>query len=165
MACRAFIGIGSSLGDRRANVHAAIAQIGALPGTRVVKLSSLYDTEPHGDGKEWYVNAAIEIDTEILPEKLLRRLKEIEKAMGRPPARPNKRWEPRVIDLDILFYDNQIVDTPTLKLPHAEVANRRFVLLPLSELAPQLMHPVLGSSVSQLLSACKDRKRATLLRR
>jgi len=161
MPCRAFIGIGSNLGDRKAQVFDAIARIGALQDVRVIKHSSMYESEPHGEVGGLFLNCVIEIETELLPEKLLRRLREIERALGRKRLR-SKKPEPRTIDLDILFYENHRIDSPTLQIPHPEIANRRFVLLPLSELAPQLNHPVSGSTVSNMLTACKDHKKLRL---
>ena len=163
MPHRAFIAIGSNLGDRKANYLEAIDRIQKLPGTRVVKQSSLYESEPLGDAKTWFVNAVIEVETEVFAEELLKRLKAIETSMGRKRVR-GKRWGSRVIDLDILFFNNEIIDKRNLKVPHPELHNRRFVLAPLSELAPQLIHPKLSRSVSELLAALKDTKKIHLLR-
>ena len=163
MPNRAFIGIGSNLGDRKANVFEAIGRIQDLPNTRVLKQSSLYESEPLGDAKTWFVNAAIEIDTEVSPDELLKRLKAIETAMGRKRVR-GKRWGSRIIDLDILFYNNEIVDKRTLKIPHPELHKRRFVLAPLSELAPQMIHPQLTATISELLAGVQDPKKIHLFR-
>jgi len=163
MLHRAFIGIGSNLGDRKANYLEAVERIQKLPGTRIVKQSSLYESEPHGDATTWFVNAVIEIETEAGPEELLKRLKAIETTMGRKRVR-GKRWGSRVIDLDILFYNNAIIDKRTLKIPHPEVPNRKFVLAPLSELAPQFIHPKLSATVTELLTGVKDTKKIHLLR-
>ena len=164
MPCRAFIGVGSNRGNRKAKILDAIARIDALKDVRVVKHSSVYESEPHGDLSGWFLNCVIELETEVAPDKLLRRLREIERALGRKRSRAKtkKKPEPRPIDLDILFYENQRIDTSTLQIPHPEIPNRRFVLLPLSELAPQLVHPGTGTTVSQLLSAAKDNKRLRL---
>jgi len=163
MPHRAFIGIGSNLGDRKANFLEAIDRIQKLPSTRIVKQSSLYESEPHGDAKTWFVNAVIELETEFSADELLKRLKAIETAMGRKRVR-GKRWGSRIIDLDILFFNNEIIGKRTLKVPHPEIPNRRFVLAPLSELAPQLIHPKLGLSVSELLAGLKNTKKVHLLR-
>jgi 2-amino-4-hydroxy-6-hydroxymethyldihydropteridine diphosphokinase len=157
-----FIGLGSNLGDRRANVADALDRIRKLPGTRIVKESSLYESEPHGDAKTWFVNGVIEIETEFSPENLLKKLKGVESAMGRKRVK-GKRWGSRIIDLDILFYGGLVVRKRSLKIPHAEIANRRFVLLPLSELAPQLIHPVLQATISELLSGVSDKKKIQLM--
>jgi 2-amino-4-hydroxy-6-hydroxymethyldihydropteridine diphosphokinase len=157
-----FIGLGSNLGDRRANIADALDRIRKLPGTRLLKESSLYESEPHGDAKTWFVNGAIEIDTEHSPDNLLKKLKAIEAAMGRKRVK-GKRWGSRIIDLDILFYGSLVLRKKTLKVPHPEIANRRFVLLPLSELAPQFIHPVLQMTVSDLLASVKDTKKVVLM--
>lgn len=163
MPHRAFIGIGSNLGDRKANFFEAIDRLQKIPATRIVKQSSLYESEPLGDAKTWFVNAVVELETESGADDLLKRLKQIETAMGRKRVR-GKRWGSRVIDLDILFFDNEIINKRNLKVPHPELQNRRFVLAPLSELAPQLIHPKLSASVSELLASLKDTKKIHLLR-
>lgn len=157
-----FIGLGSNLGDRRANILEAIDLIRKLPESRVTKESSLYESEPHGNAKTWFVNGVIEIETMLSPENLLKKLKAIEAAMGRKRVK-GKRWGSRIIDLDILFYTSLVVKKRTLKIPHPELANRRFVLLPLSELGPQVIHPVLQASVSELLATVKDIKKISLM--
>jgi 2-amino-4-hydroxy-6-hydroxymethyldihydropteridine diphosphokinase len=164
MPHRAFIGIGSNLGDRKANHIDAWDRIGKLPATRIVKASSLYESEPHGDAKTWFVNAVIEIETESSADELLKRLKVIEKVMGRKRVK-GKRWGSRVIDLDILLFDNEVVNKRTLRIPHKELPNRRFVLVPMCELAPQLVHPALSATISELLSASKDKKKVHLMPR
>jgi 2-amino-4-hydroxy-6-hydroxymethyldihydropteridine diphosphokinase len=160
----AYIGIGSNLGDRKANTLEAIDRVGKFPATRVVRASSLYESEPLGDAKTWFVNSVIELETEFPPDQLLKRLKAIEKAMGRKRVK-GKRWGSRVIDLDILLCDQEIVEKRNLKIPHPEMHKRRFVLLPLAELAPHVLHPHLGQSVSALLATVRDEKRVTLLPR
>ena len=164
MPHRVYIGIGSNLGDRRANTLEALDRVGKLPATRIVRASSLYESEPLGDAKTWFVNSAIEIETEYDAEQLLKKLKAIETVMGRKRV-TGKRWGSRVIDLDILLCDQEIIDKRSLKVPHPEMHKRRFVLLPLAELAPQVIHPQLGQSVSALLATVKDQKRVTLLPR
>jgi 2-amino-4-hydroxy-6-hydroxymethyldihydropteridine diphosphokinase len=161
---RAYIGIGSNLGDRRANALEAIRRIGELPTTRVVRASSLYESEPLGDAKTWFVNSVIEIETELAPDAMLKRTKAIEEAMGRKRVK-GKRWGSRIIDLDILLWNQDVIAKRNLKVPHPEMHKRRFVLLPLAELAPQVVHPHLGTSVSALLATAPDQKRVTLLPR
>lgn len=160
---RIFIGIGSNLGNRRAHYHKALELIAALPKTRIVKLSSLYESEPIGEAKNWYVNGVMEIETEFTPPQLLQRLQKIELEMGRKRTPDTKKWASRKIDLDLLLFDNQTVDSRTLKVPHPELHNRRFVLLPLCELAPHLTHPRLGATIAELLATLKDNKRVMLL--
>jgi 2-amino-4-hydroxy-6-hydroxymethyldihydropteridine diphosphokinase len=164
MPHRVHIGIGSNLGDRRANTREAIERVSKLPGTRVVRASSLYESEPLGDAKTWFVNSVIELETELTAEALLKKLQAIEETMGRKRVK-GKRWGARIIDLDILFFDHDVVDKRTLKIPHPELHKRRFVLLPLAELAPQVIHPQLGQSISTLLANVKDVKRVVLLPR
>jgi 2-amino-4-hydroxy-6-hydroxymethyldihydropteridine diphosphokinase len=163
MPHRAFIGIGSNLGDRRANCREARQRLEQLPNTRVVKESSLYESEPHGNAKTWFGNSVVEIETEFAAAELLKRLKAIEATMGRKRV-SGKRWGSRIIDLDILFFDMEIIEKRNLKVPHPEIPNRRFVLIPLSELAPQLIHPALHVSVSTLLATTKDAKKVQLFR-
>ena len=163
MVHRVYIGLGSNLGNRRAHYQKALELIASLPKTRIVKRSSLYESEPHGDAKNWYVNGVIEIETEFLPDKLLARLQAIEQTMGRKKTPQTKKWASRKIDLDILLFENQTIDTRSLKIPHPEMPNRRFVLVPLSELAPHVTHPRLGVTIAELLANLKDEKRVLLL--
>ena len=164
MAHRVYIGIGSNLGDRRANTIEAIARIKELPTTKIVRSSSLYESEPLGDAKTWFVNSVIEVETELLANPLLKKLQAIEEAMGRKRVK-GERWGSRIIDLDILLVDQDVIEKRTLKVPHPEMHKRRFVLMPLAELAPHVIHPQLGRSVSALLATVKDDKRVTLLPR
>jgi 2-amino-4-hydroxy-6-hydroxymethyldihydropteridine diphosphokinase len=157
-----YIGIGSNLGNKRENYLEALDRIAKLPKTRIIKESSVYESQPHGDSKEWYINGVIEIETEMKPELLLNKFKNIERAMGRKKVR--KKWGARIIDLDILLYDSLIMNKKNLKIPHPEMNQRKFVLIPLSELAPQVIHPVLGVSISELLVGVKDDKRVSLAR-
>ena len=121
-----YIGLGSNLGDRKANLREAEERLSKLPGTRILKASSLYESEPLGDAKTWFVNNVLEIETEFEPEELLKRTKAIEAAMGRKRVK-GKRWGSRIIDLDLLLFDNQTVNKRNLKLPHPEMQKRRFV--------------------------------------
>jgi 2-amino-4-hydroxy-6-hydroxymethyldihydropteridine diphosphokinase len=162
MSHQVFIGIGSNLGDRKANHREAFERIGKLPGTRVVRASSLYESEPHGDAKTWFVNSVVELQTDLTPEDLLKRLKAIEAAMGRKRVK-GKRWGSRIIDLDILLYNQEFVQKRNLKIPHIELHKRRFVLLPLCELAPHQVHASLGTTISQILAKVDDKKRVVLL--
>jgi 2-amino-4-hydroxy-6-hydroxymethyldihydropteridine diphosphokinase len=164
MLHRVYIGIGSNLGDRKANALEAVDRVSKLPGTQISRASSLYESEPLGDAKTWFVNSVIEVETELPAEELLKKLKAIEKVMGRKRVK-GKRWGSRVIDLDILLSDQVVVEKRSLKIPHPEMHKRRFVLLPLAELAPHVVHPQLGQTVSALLANVKDVKRVTLLPR
>jgi 2-amino-4-hydroxy-6-hydroxymethyldihydropteridine diphosphokinase len=162
VAHQVYIGIGSNLGNKRENYREALERVAKLPKTRIIKESSVYESQPHGDSKEWYINGVIEIETEMKPELLLAKLKNIERAMGRKKVR--KKWGARIIDLDILLCDALIMNKKNLKIPHPEMHQRKFVLIPLSELAPQVIHPVLSASISELLVGVKDDKRVSLAR-
>ncbi|HEX9445629.1 MAG TPA: 2-amino-4-hydroxy-6-hydroxymethyldihydropteridine diphosphokinase [Candidatus Binatia bacterium] len=162
MPHQVYIGVGSNLGNKRENYLEALERIGKIPKARIIKESSVYESQPLGDSKEWYINGVIEIETEIKPELLLKKFKNIERAMGRKKVR--KKWGARIIDLDILMYDSLVLNKKNLKIPHPEMHQRKFVLIPLSELAPQVVHPVLGSTISELLVGVKDDKRVSLAR-
>lgn len=163
MFSRVYVGIGSNLGDRRVHYHKALNLIADLPNTTITRRSSLYESEPLGDAKQWYVNGVVELETDFNPQQLLARLQKIESALGRRRTPRTKKWAPRKIDLDILLFDAYIVDERKLKIPHPEMHRRRFVLLPLSELAPQFSHPHLGSTIAKLLAGLTDDKRVLLL--
>ncbi len=162
MPHQVFIGIGSNLGKKRENYLEALERLAKLPETKIVKESSLYESEPLGDSKEWYVNGVIEIETELKPDLLLKKFKNIERAMGRKKVR--KRWGARIIDIDILLYDTLIMEKKNLRIPHPEMHTRKFVLVPLSEIAPQVIHPLIGGTISELLINVKDDKKVSLLR-
>jgi len=171
MPHRAFIGIGTNLGDRAANYREAIQRIGAIPGTRVVRQSSVYETEPVGDDLKYpFLNGVLEVETEIVAEQLMKRLLGIERTMGRKRVRGRKprvrrgKYRPRIIDLDLLFFDKEVIETKSLQVPHPRLHERRFVLAPMAELAPALIHPKLNVSISELLVALKDPHRVTLAR-
>lgn len=155
-----YIGVGSNVGNKKENFFEALSRLAKLPDTRIIKESSLYDSEPLGDSKEWYVNGAIEIETKFKPDMLLKKFKNIERAMGRKKVK--KRWGDRIIDLDILLYDALVIKKKKLRIPHPEMPSRKFVLVPLSEIAPQVIHPELGVTISELLVNVKDSKRVSL---
>jgi 2-amino-4-hydroxy-6-hydroxymethyldihydropteridine diphosphokinase len=160
VAHQVYIGVGSNVGNKKENFLEALSRVAKLPDTRIVKESSLYESEPIGDAKEWYVNGAIEIETKFKPDMLLKKFKNIERAMGRKKVK--KRWGSRIVDLDILLYDAAIVKKKNLRIPHPEMSSRKFVLLPLSEIAPQVIHPELGVTISELLINVKDDKKIHL---
>jgi 2-amino-4-hydroxy-6-hydroxymethyldihydropteridine diphosphokinase len=170
MPHRAFIGIGTNLGDRLANYLEALERIGKLRQTRVVRQSSVYETEPVGDVAGGpFLNGAIEVETELPSEILMQQLLAIERSMGRkreriPKALARSRYKPRKIDLDLLFFDKELIDTPKLQVPHPRLHERRFVLVPMSELAPALIHPRLNVSISELLAGLKSTQRVVLMR-
>jgi 2-amino-4-hydroxy-6-hydroxymethyldihydropteridine diphosphokinase len=162
VAHQVYVGIDSNVGDRKDNFLEALNRLAKIPDIKVIKESSLYESEPLGDAKEWYVNGAIQIETRLKPDVLLLKFKNIERAMGRKKVK--KRWGSRIIDLDILLYDGLILKKKNLRIPHPEMQNRKFVLVPLSEIAPQVIHPELGVSISELLINVNDNKKVHLYR-
>ena len=150
----AWIGIGANVGDRRASIRAGLDGLAALEKTSVARVSSLYDTAPWGEvNQERFLNAVVELKTELAPGILLRKLAGIEKACGRVR---HERWGPRTLDLDILLYDDRIIETEELVVPHPRLAQRAFVLVPLVELEPTLEVPGLGVTVEALLEKLED---------
>jgi 2-amino-4-hydroxy-6-hydroxymethyldihydropteridine diphosphokinase len=156
---RVFVGIGSNEGDRLANLSAAVQQVGAIEQTRLLQMASIFETQPVGGPAQGdYLNSVVEIETELPPGRLLDALKSIERRLGRAPDGP--RWGPRPIDLDILLYDGQMLQDHRLTIPHLMLHRRRFVLEPLAQLAPALIHPVLRRSVQELLAELPPRAAA-----
>jgi len=148
------IGLGSNLGHSLMNLETAIERLQKI-GARVLRMSSIYRTEPVGIAKQaWFLNQVIEIETNCTPWELLRAVKSIEKKMGRKAGRRNG---PRPIDIDILLAEETVLQTPELEIPHPRLGERRFVLVPLTEIAPRLVHPVLKKSMRAILRACPDR--------
>ena len=149
----AYIGIGSNLGDRRDLCSRALGFLGMLPHSRLIAYSSAYETEPVGDVGGPFLNLVARVDTELPVRRLLLILQETERGLGRAIER---RSGPRTMDLDLLFYGEQVIHDGDLVVPHARLHERRFVLTPLAELTRNLVHPVLGQTVSTLLAALHD---------
>ncbi len=150
----AYIGIGSNLGNREENCRKAITLLTGK-SIKILKCSSLYETEPWGVKEQpEFINMAVEIETHMEPLELLRAIKEIENGMGR---REGLRWGPRVMDLDILLYDDLILRTQELEIPHPRLRDREFVLKPLSEIAPDKIHPLFKKSIKNLLSELSEK--------
>ena len=148
-----YLSLGSNIGDRAANLNGAIA---ALPeaGLRVQKVSSFYETEPVDYlQQEWFLNCVVEGETEVPAGVLLAKLREIETGMG---SKKVIAKGPRILDIDILLYGDETIATAELQVPHLRMAQRRFVLVPLAEIAPELRHPSWQVSVKELLAATSD---------
>jgi 2-amino-4-hydroxy-6-hydroxymethyldihydropteridine diphosphokinase len=149
----AYLLIGGNLGDRAAYLAEAINQISAQCG-RVISTSSIYETAAWGNvNQPAFYNQAVKLVTILSPEALIERLLAIENEMGRVRT---EKYGPRTIDLDILMINDIVIDTPTLTIPHPQLHNRRFALLPLHEIAPALHHPVLNKTIHELLLNCLD---------
>ena len=151
----AYLALGSNLGDKEANLRRALELL-QQRGVEVVKTSSFICTEPYGvTDQPQFLNGVCEVRTSLDPLELLQTLLEIEQEMGRVRLR---HWGERNIDLDLLLYDDVVMDTPELILPHPDMQNRDFVLLPLAELAPELIHPAIGKSISELVICLSARE-------
>jgi 2-amino-4-hydroxy-6-hydroxymethyldihydropteridine diphosphokinase len=154
----AYIGLGTNQGDRELKLLAAVASLGRLPGTRVTALSHFYETEPVGGvPQENFYNAAVRIATTLPPQALLDALKRIEAEVFHRV--PSGRWGPRSMDLDILAYGDLVLACERLTIPHPRLAERRFALQPLADIAPSLVHPSLGRSIAELLASLATTER------
>lgn len=160
----AYIGFGSNVGDRVDFCDRAVTLLSLLPHSQLTGVSLLYETEPVNDGANpgdgWFLNGVAQLETDVTPKSLLTVLREIERSLGRDQ---DDRSGPRTIDLDVLFYGNQTIDEPGLIVPHPRVHQRRFVLIPLNDLAPMLIHPITQRAVHQMLAEADDRSEVRLL--
>lgn len=157
---RVFIGVGSNEGDRFSAISSAIQLLSASSSIRVIQMAPIIETQPvGGPPQEDYLNTVVELETGLSANDLLVFLKSVEQKLGRHAG---PRWGPRPIDLDILLYGDAVIRTPELEIPHPLMHDRMFVLEPLAQLAPDLIHPVIGSSIAQLLlsAGSKQSKRA-----
>ena len=149
-----FLGIGSNLGNREHNLEQAVARIVEYIGP-VLKSSSIYITEPWGfQAEEEFLNIVVKVGTKLTPSGILGRILMIESLLGR--VRDKKQYASRLIDIDILLYEDIIVDEESLKIPHPLLHMRKFVLVPLCEIEPEMIHPVLKKSLAELLEICED---------
>ena len=147
---RAFIGVGSNEGERLEVISKAMRALSAAEGLRLVQMATIIETEPvGGPPQDPYLNTVVELETTLEPAALLRLLQDIERRLGRKPS--PQRWAPRPIDLDILLYDDRVVHEINLTIPHPRMHERQFVLEPLTQLAPDFIHPLLRQPISVLL--------------
>jgi len=154
---RIFLSLGSNQGDRSQNLKKGIGLLEQLAGRSGV-ISSIYETEPWGcDSDVNFFNQVIELFTPLRPLPLLEVIHEIEKMCGRDRSAP--RYAPRTLDIDILLYGDSVIEFPDLVVPHPNLQERQFVLVPLTEIAPHVLHPVLNKDMEQLLRACRDDKK------
>ena len=147
---KAHISLGSNMGDREGYLHFALGELKNARGCRVSRTSKFINTTPYGDiEQDDFLNACLELETLLSPFELLELLGEIEEKAGRTRER---RWGPRTLDLDIIFFDDMVISEDRLRIPHKDAHKRDFVLIPLTEIAPHKMHPVMGKTVTELLA-------------
>ncbi len=148
------------MGDKAGHIRAALDKLAGLDETIVLARSPLYRTEPVGyTDQDWFVNAAALLETGLAPQRLVRALLEIEAELGRVRE---ERWGPRVIDLDLLFYEQQVIDEAELQLPHPRLHERRFVLTPLADVAPDWLHPLLNMTPGRMLESLPEEGQGVL---
>jgi len=151
---RVLVGLGSNVGDRLGFLQKAVRELERTPGITLTSISSVYETEPVGKKNQpQFLNAAVELSCSVSASQIYERMKKIERIIGRTPT---ERWGPREIDLDLLYFDDEVIQGPTFIVPHRESSNRRFVLVPLSEIAADFVDPAKKCSVRTLLENCAD---------
>jgi 2-amino-4-hydroxy-6-hydroxymethyldihydropteridine diphosphokinase len=153
-----FLSIGTNLGNKESNLDHAIEKIEEYIG-RILRYSSIYETEPWGfQAKNEFLNMAVMVETDLIPSELLEKVLNIESLLGRVRSKKHytSAYSSRIIDIDILLYDNIIINEPDLKIPHPLMHHRKFVLVPLCDIAPEIIHPVLKKPFRTLLENCDD---------
>lgn len=157
-----FLGLGTNLGNRQKNLNDAIAEIREQIG-KVVTISSVYETEPWGFKSEsQFFNIVIKVETRLNPSTVLEAILRIELFLGR--VRGENQYSSRIIDIDILFYEDQVIDSSDLKVPHPKLQERKFVLVPLCEIEPEMVHPVLKKTMVLLFKECEDKSEVMKIR-
>jgi len=150
-----YVGIGTNLGKKKENIEKAVRMLKKVKGIDVILSSPMYKTRAYGNKKQpEFLNGVLKISTSFEPRVLLERLKSVEKDMGRLEE---ERWGPRIIDLDILFYGNEIIKKSRLTIPHPDLHNRWFVLKPMNDIAPEFEHPVKKKTIGKLLEELNDK--------
>jgi 2-amino-4-hydroxy-6-hydroxymethyldihydropteridine diphosphokinase len=150
---KTYLLLGSNMGNREAFLSKALTEIDATIG-KISKKSKIYQTEPWGEKEqEDFLNIAIEVETKLKPKKILEKIHEIEKLLDREET---YKWGPREIDIDILFYGEEMISEVDLTIPHPFIHERKFTLIPLAEIAPELYHPIMGANIMDLLLECED---------
>lgn len=151
---RVFIGLGTNLGDRLNFLRRALEEIRNLRQTILKNCSSIYETEPVGVKEQpRFLNMVVELDSSLSPRELFQHLKNIEQLLGRTKS---ERWGPREIDLDLLYYGDEVMNESELRLPHPEIAKRRFVLVPMKDIAAEFLDPLHKRTIAELLLCCSD---------
>jgi 2-amino-4-hydroxy-6-hydroxymethyldihydropteridine diphosphokinase len=157
-----FLGIGTNLGEREDNISVAVSSIEKYIG-RIVKSSSLFQTEPWGfEANNDFLNMVVKVETSLEPMVLIEQILSIETMLGR--IRNGEQYSSRLIDIDLLLFENQVIDEKSLKVPHPLMQERNFVLIPLSEIAPDVVHPVFNVSISSLLFSSPDKSSVSVFR-
>jgi 2-amino-4-hydroxy-6-hydroxymethyldihydropteridine diphosphokinase len=148
-----FLSLGSNVGNREENLNHALLYL--KQKNQILHISSVYETAPWGNADQGnFLNQIVELSSDYKPDELLVYIKEIESEMGREPS--DVRYQPRIIDIDILFYEHIIITSQTLMIPHPRIHERRFILVPMVEIAPKFVHPVLGRTMKELQERCDD---------
>jgi 2-amino-4-hydroxy-6-hydroxymethyldihydropteridine diphosphokinase len=146
---KVYLGLGSNIGSRLSNIRFALAAIGQVPGVSILRLSPIYESEPYGNQDQpGFLNAVLEVETSLDHCDLLKALQRVERHMGRVRK---QKWDPRVIDLDILYYGSLVIEDPELAVPHPDLHNRDFVLVPLNDLIPRFTDPLRQATVQGLM--------------